>query len=245
MRKRLISITALCIAILFLFGLNGCRNVSRSTTLHSDLPEMKPYEIPLFQQKRSYSVDEFKKFLNEFNKLNNIKPENGTVEMSDEDKQTFYSVYEITNKDIKKETGCQIFKVNNTCEAYIIYKSKLFHIGTGFGGYGILSIKTCDFDGNGHKDLIFTYSFGSGLHRSQIGIFNLFDEKEYTLDFQQMNKDIVLEKISYKKFNIYIADVALMKSLDYTHLKFTQKEKVAEVQKVDGKIAITKYNSDN
>lgn len=107
----------------------------------------------------------------------------------------------------------------------------------------MVSVTTCDFDGNGQKDLIYTFSWGSGLHRSQIGIFDLSKEKEDLLNFVQFNKDIILEKILDNNFKVYIADISGKDELDLVHLKMLKQEHVADVQGKDGKTEVKQYNN--
>lgn len=216
--------------------------VSTPTTPNFSTQEI--YKIPSEEQKESYSVEDFKRLHSEYLKLNNVElqtsPENDKTEMSKEDKLKYYTVYDITPKSIKEEIGCQIFKINYTCETYVVNKSKVYAIGLGFGGFGVVNIESCDLDNDGHKDLIYTFSWGSGLHRSHIGIFNFAKEKEEWLDFQQMNEDIVLEKVSDNDFKVYIAKVT-SENLDFIHLELSKQEQVADIKSVDGKIGIIKY----
>jgi hypothetical protein len=205
--------------------------------------EQKKYEIPYDNRKENYSAPDFKHLYSEYLKLNNAQletsSENDKTGMSKEDKLKYYTICDITPKEVKEEIGCQIFKVNYSCETYVVYKSKVFGIGLGFGGFGVVSLTTCDFDGNGQKDLIYTFSWGSGLHRSQIGVFNFSKEKEEWLDFVQMNKDIMLEKISDNNFKVYIADIDA-DELDFIHFKLSKQEQVADVQSRDGKTEVTR-----
>jgi hypothetical protein len=215
-----------------------------STPITSNFSHQKIFKIPLKEQKESYSVEDFKLLYSEYLKLNNMElltsPENDKTEMSKESRLKYYTIDDITPKNIKEEIGCQIFKVNYTCETYIVNKSKVYAIGLGFGGYGVVNIESCDFDNDGHKDLIYTFSWGSGLHRSHIGIFNFAKETEEWLNFQQMNEDIVLQKVSDTNFNVYIAKVS-SENLDFIHLELSKQEQVAIVKSLDGRIGIIKY----
>lgn len=244
MKKR-----AILILIVFCLSINfntfSSEKITKgSKTVSYAIPEEKIYTIPLNQRKKSYSVLDFKKFYYEYLRLNKINletsPENDKTEMKKEDQLKYYTIYDITPKNVKGEIGCQVFKVNYTCESYVIYKSKIFHIGFGFGGFGIVSLTTCDFDGNGQKDLIYTYSWGSGLHRSLIGIFDFSKEKEQQLDFSQLNKDIMIDKISNNNFKIYIAGISSANS-DFTHFKLSKKEFVGDIKTINKKIKVTTY----
>lgn len=224
----------------------GNYNIVKNKAQNTTLLEQKTYEIPSDQRKESYSVEDFNNLYSQYLKFNNIhlgtSPVNDKTGASKEDQLKYYTIYDITPKEVKEEIGCQIFKVNYSCETLVIYKSKVCSIGFGGGGSGVVSLTTCDFDGNGQKDLIYTFSWGSGLHRSHIGVFNLSKEKEEWLDFVQMNKDVMLEKISDNNFKIYNADVSLQ-ALDFIHFKLSRQEHVADVQSIAGKTEVTRNNN--
>jgi hypothetical protein len=181
------------------------------------------YKIPADKIKKNYSVEDFESIYKEY------LTQSGKIKTS----LTLKS-YDITPADVKKELNCQIFKVNNNYDSYLIYKGELFEIGIGFGGFGVTSIKTCDFDANGQKDLVYTFSWGSGLHRSQIAIFDLSKKKETHLDFVQLMEDIQLVKISNNKFNIYNAELASKDS----KLVFAKKKLIAKLTSTKGNISI-------
>lgn len=230
-------------SLLFLCGCQNKTDIVHNNKIIAIKPQQKIYTIPSELRKENYSVEDFKRLYIEYLKLNKVDLETSTeskeTEISNEGKLGFNIIYDITPKEVKEEIGCQIFKVKNSYEHYVLYKSKIFHIGFGFGGYGVVSLKTCDFDADGQKDLIYAFSWGSGLHRSQIGIFNFSKDKEEWLDFVQLNKDITLEKISNDNFNIYIADVShVADGLDLINLKLPTAEHVAEVQRINGETKI-------
>lgn len=244
---RQLKIFILIISIILI--ISGCDLIKKdvvSTPTDANFSKLKIYKIPSEHQKESYSVEDFKHLYDQYLKLNNMElqtsPENDTTEMSKEDKLKYYTIYDITPKNVKEEIGCQIFKVNYTCETYVVNKSKVYAIGLGFDGYGVVNIETCDLDDDGQKDLIYTFSWGSGMHRSHIGIFNIAKEQEEWLDFKQMNDDIMLKKISDNNFKIYIAKVS-SGNLDFIHLALTKQEQVADVKSVNGKIGVLKYSN--
>ena len=108
------------------------------------------------------------------------------------------SVVELKNsEEIFNELGCQVFK-DNDFETYIIRDKKVTPIGTGFGGYGVASIFTADLNKDGRLELVYTYSWGSGLHRSHIAVLMLHEtNKEIVSEFVYLNKDLLLEKRDY------------------------------------------------
>jgi hypothetical protein len=92
---------------------------------------------------------EFKAICSDFAKKQNITE--SSLEMD--------AFYDITPQNVFKETGCQIFKNGKNCESYLLYEGNLYILGIGGGGLGIVEITTCDFDDNGKKELLYTYSF--------------------------------------------------------------------------------------
>lgn len=233
----------LCLALIlgWAISLPGCGarvEDDSDTSSTGSLTEQKIYRLPADKIKEQYSVEDFKELYTEYLKLNNINiktsAEDDKTGMSEEDRLKYYTIYDITPENIKKEIGCQIFKVNYTCETYVIHKDEFFRIGFGFGGFGVVSFAICDFAGDGQKDLIYTFSWGSGLHRSHIGIFDFTDKKETWLDFVQLNEDIVLEKLSDKSFNVYTADLEIKEDLNYSQFIISVDKEVAEVTAKSG-----------
>lgn len=78
-------------------------------------------------------------------------------------------------KDITPDAFKGILKVYKTPEmnasmpTYVVRGSEYVSLGTSFGGDGVYSIIAADINGDGKKDLVYLYSWGSGLHRTNIG----------------------------------------------------------------------------
>jgi hypothetical protein len=227
--------------------MSGCKTkkdpIVSTSTFANPFAE-KTYRIPSEQQKEYYSVDEFKHLYSEYLKLNNreqISTDDNIKGMSSDDRIKYYSIYEITPEEVKKDIGCQIFKVNYTRETFVVYKLKMFQIGMTDYRPGVLDIETCDFDADGQKDLIYTFSWGSGMNHSEIGIYNFSKEQELWLDSWKMNYgSTILKKISDSHFKVYCVKVSF-NGYDYTHPKLSKKEYIAEIENISGKIGIMKY----
>lgn len=232
--KRIFFLTLILGLIVSVLGCETKVENDKDSASTVNLTVQKIYQLPMEKIKEQYSIEDFKSLYAEYLKLNHIdlktSPENNKTEMSMEDQVKYYTISDITPENVKKEIGCQIFKVNYTCESYVIHKGEFFRIGFGFGGFGVVTLTTCDFNENGQKDLIYTFSWGSGLHRSHIGIFDFSEKKETWLDFVQLNEDIVLEKLSDNSFNVYTADIEMKEELNYTKHIIDPKEIVAKVK---------------
>ncbi|MBQ2954377.1 MAG: hypothetical protein IJE07_12670 [Clostridia bacterium] len=70
-------------------------------------------------------------------------------------------------------TGWRIIKDNQTCQTLLVTQEGAYVLGMSFGGWGVTSAVPCDADDNGTPDLLFTYSWGSGIHRSHLAVLNL------------------------------------------------------------------------
>ena len=184
------------------------------------------------------SVDEFIALYTDYLKQNDITfgyARTKEAEKVMEDARTEHvAYYDITPENVYEEIGCQIFKVNHTCESYIAYGNNIIPIGMGHGGWGLVDVEMCDFDHNGQKDLLYTYSWGSGLHRSLIGIFNFTTMQETTLDVFYLDGDMMLEMQPDGTFSLYKALVEEKNPLDYTHFDLKKGNFLGSI--IDGKV---------
>jgi hypothetical protein len=57
-------------------------------------------------------------------------------------------------------------------ETYVVKDGEVFHIGRAFGGSGVNSLSVADLDGDKRPDLVFSFAWGSGVHRSQVAMFD-------------------------------------------------------------------------
>jgi len=91
-----------------------------------------------------------------------------------------FPLKEITIERVWGRLDAQIFKVTEGVradETYVIKDRKVYHIGIGFGGQGVTSMVVADPSGDGRDKLIFAFSSGSGIHRSQVAVFDLLAKK--------------------------------------------------------------------
>lgn len=124
------------------------------------------------------------------------------------------SCYNITTDNLKS-LNIKIFKFKDECDTYLQYGQNIYRFGESFGGYGFINGVTCDIDNNGVADIVFTYSFGSGVHRSVVSLFNMTTFKMMDLfsTFDSTNQsmgDLVLEKkVKNEKaiYNAYSAEI--------------------------------------
>lgn len=80
--------------------------------------------------------------------------------------------YNVTPPQVAAETDMKIFKFSDSSASFVIADGKIYILCTFLGGHGFVNAIPCDFDNDGNKDLLVASSWGSGLHRSNISIFN-------------------------------------------------------------------------
>ncbi|MDW7655734.1 MAG: M56 family metallopeptidase [Bacillota bacterium] len=160
--------------------------------------------------------------------------------------------YNVTPDYIYAETGCRIFKYSESCESFLLADGQIYPLGTGFGGFGLTDLQLCDFDRNGQADLLYTYSWGSGIHRSEIGLFNLTTKEEArlvdlttmedsNLEFSDLMNELYLVKLAEDHFVVYTADRVgsqADRNLGFAQISLVRNERLAEITDDNGEISI-------
>ncbi len=142
----------LIVTLSFLFmTLSSCATGLSTSLKHVDVNE----EIAFKYSKEG--VDDFYQLFFNLNKDKHV-----------EEKETFYNV---TTDNIKK-LNISLFK-DGKGETYLLHEDEIYFFAPGYGGYGFVNAITCDYDNNGTSDILYTYSYGSGVHRSEVALFDL------------------------------------------------------------------------
>lgn len=83
--------------------------------------------------------------------------------------------FDMTTDDIWEQTHCQLFKlrVGFGLETFLVNNRKAAKIGSGFGGFGVTSAVPFDVDQDGNTDIVYAYSYGSGLDVSAVAWIDL------------------------------------------------------------------------
>jgi hypothetical protein len=97
--------------------------------------------------------------------------------------------FNITPDYIKDHSDFLIFKFDQSCASFLENGGKAYPLGEFLGGTGADSFALADLTGDGVYELYFTFSWGSGMHRSQVGYFDpktkavtIFDAAFYSED---------------------------------------------------------------
>jgi hypothetical protein len=117
-------------------------------------------------------------------------------------------VEEIPFEEAWSQLGIQIFRVSTGIfknETFLLEPDKVLPLGTAFGGQGLSSLEVSDLDQDGIAELIFVYSFGSGLHQSRVGMYApaYNENKTFEADTGYLG-DIGLFKVDEKTVGVQI-----------------------------------------
>lgn len=98
----------------------------------------------------------------------------------------------ITPDFIADNSDYEIFKYSTSTQSFIMYDGKVYSIGECFGGFGITSMALADLNRDGEYELYYTFSWGSGIHRSQVGYFEPKSKEVHIFDYSLYNDDMML-----------------------------------------------------
>ncbi|MEI8199017.1 MAG: hypothetical protein WCG21_03060 [Eubacteriales bacterium] len=105
---------------------------------------------------------------------------------------SYDTVYNITPPDVADGMDCQIFKCSTSCLSILVYNGGIYELGISFGGYGVVDMLLYDYTGDGVPELLYTYSWGSGIHRSCAAYFDFTVNMSVPLDYTAGEKEMML-----------------------------------------------------
>ena len=82
--------------------------------------------------------------------------------------------FQVTPETVAQQTDIRIFKFSDSAASYAYVDGAVFDLCESTGGYGFLNAVPWDYDRDGHMDmdLLIASSWGSGLSRAEISVFN-------------------------------------------------------------------------
>ena len=81
--------------------------------------------------------------------------------------------FNVTPSIVSAATDVKIFKFSNSCTSLAWIDGEVYEICPSFGGFGFFNAMPWDYDKDGTTDLLVASSWGSGIHRSEISVFNV------------------------------------------------------------------------
>ncbi|OME81335.1 hypothetical protein BK120_16875 [Paenibacillus sp. FSL A5-0031] len=149
--------------------------------------------------------------------------------------------YNITPQSISDNSEYSIFKYDKSAASFLLYKGVVYRLGEWFGGFGVTTMALADMDNDGDSELYFTYSWGSGLHRSHAGYFNPSTKEIVTLPYTNMNKDMTLVDHGDGSLSLYGADISNL--IDFAHFNRKKTDFISDIVYEKGQILLSKARS--
>lgn len=100
--------------------------------------------------------------------------------------------FNITPDFITNNSQFTIFKYNSSTASFLMFDNEIYILGEYFGGYGVTSMALADLDEDNQYEFYFTFSWGSGIHRSQAGYYNPASKKVVIFDYSYNDKELML-----------------------------------------------------
>lgn len=144
--------------------------------------------------------------------------------------------YNITPDYIKENSDYLIFKYDTSCASFLLYEEKVYPLGEWFGGLGVTSMALADLDGDQKSELYFTYSWGSGLHRSHAAYFDPNAKKVVIFDYTHLNKDMIIIENNDGGLTLY--NTHLNKTDSFVNFEFERKDFITDVVYENGQISL-------
>lgn len=155
--------------------------------------------------------------------------------------------YNVTPDDVTDMLGISIFKFADSCATFLCDQEHCLELGAWFGGYGFIDGVPCDLDGDGNWELLYTYSFGSGIHRccaahydpitqTETMLFNSFDSGMPQMDcvIVPTSPSLVTKQAPIVTFTVYTADITRLDA-NFAKLGYTVSTPIGTIIFEEGK----------
>lgn len=146
------------------------------------------------------------------------------------------SCYNVTPQDITERYGFQVFKFDTSCGSFLEYEDGIYPLGVWLGGCGVTSFAVADMNEDGNAELFFTFSWGSGMHRSQAGYFDSAKKDVVIFDFINWGNDSVLKLDENQTLCLYQADCDYESFVD---INMIPGDKLARITWTSDRISLT------
>lgn len=143
--------------------------------------------------------------------------------------------YNVTPEEIAEQYGFAVFKFDKFCDSFLLYDGETYPFGEWFGGFGVTSFAVADLNEDGKTELYFTYSWGSGIHRSQVGYFDTANQETVLFDFSNPFGEAVLAADDDQTLCVYQAEAQIRSFVD---IALTAEDKIATFLFDSGKISL-------
>ncbi len=100
--------------------------------------------------------------------------------------------YNITPDFIADNSDYTIFKYEECHESFVLYDGQIYRLGEYLGRSNIAGMALADLNKDGQYELYYTFLWGSGVLRSQIGYFDPANKKVTVFDCSVFVSDLML-----------------------------------------------------
>lgn len=126
-----------------------------------------------------------------------------------------FGLVEVNAPDVRRLMAGQLFRMTGNWPGYsaapeslLIINRKLYPLCIGLGGYGLTSYCVADLNHDGVPELIYTYSWGSGIHRARLAAVS--KSWKYTpveFDTSFANRDWVVRKTDAGAVELHVGRI--------------------------------------
>ncbi len=145
--------------------------------------------------------------------------------------------YNITPVEISQTTGYQIFKFDTSCASYLLYENEIYPMGEWFGGLGVVSMAAADLNKDSLDELYFTYSFGSGLHRTHAAYFDPVSKRIVPLSPAMPSMDMMIVQNKTGELSLYEAALPFSKS--FVQYMVLGTKHIANIEYLNGEFTLS------
>lgn len=166
--------------------------------------------------------------------------------------------YNVVPEDISNDYGFSIFKSDLIGYSALLYDNEIYQLGEWFGSSGVTSFAIADLNEDGEFELYFTYSYGSGEPRSEVGYFDTASKEIITFDYSSTYLDddteiteemrtipfsisiweVLLEVDSNNVLCVYDADPETYNRKTYVDVEMSAGKKLASIVADNGEITL-------
>lgn len=144
--------------------------------------------------------------------------------------------YNITPDYMKESSDYLIFKYDTSSASFLLYEGKVYPLGEWFGGSGVTSIALADLNGDQKSELYFTYSWGSGLHRSHAAYFDPASKQVVVFDYTHLNEDMIVTDNDDGGLSLYAAAVSKFDS--FVNFDMERSDFISDIVYENGQILL-------
>ncbi len=185
------------------------------------------------------SKDHVDEFLSAFEKIKKVSyPAN-------EDGYTYEKCFNVTPRTVYEQTGVRIFKFSDSFESFALIDDEVYEICNSLGGLGFIGAVPWDYDKDGTTDLVVGGSWGSGMHRSEISVFNVKTKESLHVvsSIDYVSSGLMDEWIPIAELmpDSIIVDAVVLNFGEDLGGAYKTVERVGEITLEDGKPVFKKY----